>query len=263
MRLHRLLAVLAALLAVAHLVGSAYANPLLPAAQALAWFAAAGTALILPGLPPLVRSGLAVAALAVGLLALPTAGQPQFGWVALTPVDGSGSTEPWRWLPSAVAGVALTVAVLALPGRPVDRRRVVGAATLAVLAGLLLATRGSAPFLPPSVLPPEPIDVLPAYLVLVALALVALLRSGAVLVATGLTVAAVAALGVVHRGWPPLPGLADQSGLTFYSAEEYQVRAAVGGAGADLLRFVAAALLLAGCRWAGRTRARGAARPGS
>ncbi|MFG2110919.1 hypothetical protein [Micromonospora chersina] len=67
--------------------------------------------------------------------------------------------------------------------------------------------------LPPYALPPEPADVLPAYLVLVGLALVALVRSGSVPVALGL----------------------------------------------------AAAIVLAGCRWAEqvRRRAHGAARPGS
>ncbi|WP_107077841.1 hypothetical protein, partial [Micromonospora sp. MH33] len=155
----------------------------------------------------------------------------------------------------------LAVAVAALPRRAPDRRRTGAAVVLALLAGLLAVARDSAVFLPPYALPPDPADVLPAYLVLVALAQVALVRSGSVPVALGLGLAAVAALGVL----PPTPVPASGPGLVFYSAEAYHVRVTGGGVWADLLGFLAAALVLAGCRWAERvrTRAHGAARPGS
>ncbi|WP_139131872.1 hypothetical protein [Micromonospora chersina] len=258
MRPHRLLAAAAALLALAHLVGRWYDQPLLPAAQALAWCALAGAALTAPEPPPRARYGLAVAAAAVAVAALPLHGEPQFGWVVAPPV------EPGRIPEQAlrgVAGIGLAVAVAALPRRGPDRRRTAAALALAVLAGLLVVFRDS--LLPPYALPPDLADVLPAYLVLVALALVALVRSGSVPVALGLGLAAVAALGVLPWAWAA--GGAPGSGLTFYSAEEYHVRVTGGGVAADLLGFLAAAVVLAGCRWAERVcrRAHGAARPGS
>ncbi|WP_146167690.1 hypothetical protein, partial [Micromonospora sp. MH33] len=65
MRPHRLLVAAAALLALAHLIGRWYDQPLLPAAQALAWCALAGAALTAPGPPPRARYGLAVAGVAL------------------------------------------------------------------------------------------------------------------------------------------------------------------------------------------------------
>ncbi|GHJ56286.1 hypothetical protein Nm8I071_55930 [Nonomuraea sp. TT08I-71] len=191
---------------------------------------------------------------------LPLHGEPQFGWVVAPPVEpGWTAGHALR----GVAGIGLGVAVAALPRRARDRRRTAAAVVLAVLAGLLALVRDSAAFLPPYVLPPDPPDVLPAYLVLVALALVALVRSGSVPVALGLGLAAVAALGVLPAAWPAAgaPG----SGMAFYSPLEYHVRATGGGAWADLLGFLAAAFVLAGCRWPERvrTRAHGAARPKS
>ncbi|MEU5525574.1 hypothetical protein ABZ744_01370 [Micromonospora chersina] len=259
MRPHRLLAAAAALLALAHLVGRWYDQPLLSAAQALAWCALAGAALTAPEPPPRARYGLAVAAAAVAVATLPLHGEPQFGWVVAPPVEpGWTAGQALR----GVAGIGLAMAVAALPRRAPDRRRMAAAVVLAVLAGLLAVFRDSTAFLPPYALPPDPADVLPAYLVLVALALVALVRSGSVPVALGLGLAAVAALGVLPPVWP---AGGSQTGLTFYSAEEYHVRVTGGGVWADLLGFVAAAIVLAGCRWPERvrTRAHGAARPGS
>ncbi|GGR72479.1 hypothetical protein GCM10010169_15550 [Micromonospora fulviviridis] len=260
MRPHRLLVAAAALSALAHLVGRWYDQPLLPAAQALAWCALAGAALTAPELPPRARYGLAVAAAAVAVATAPLHGEPQFGWVAAPPVEPGWTAEQAL---RGVAGIGLAVAVAALPRRAPDRRRTAAAVVLAVLAGLLAVVRDSAVFLPPYALPPDPGDVLPAYLVLVALALVALVRSGSVPAALGLGLAAVAALGVVPPAWPA--GGAPGPGLVFYSAEEYRVRVTGGGVWADLLGFLAAAFVLAGCRWADRvrTRAHGAARPGS
>ncbi|MET7803423.1 hypothetical protein [Micromonospora chersina] len=259
MRPHRLLAAAAALLALAHLVGRWYDQPLLPAAQALAWCALAGAALTAPEPPPRARYGLAVAAAAVAVATLPLHGEPQFGWVVAPPAEpGWTAGQALR----GVAGIGLGAAVAALPRRAPDRRRTAAAVVLAVLAGLLAVFRDSPAFLPPYALPPDPADVLPAYLVLVALALVALVRSGSVPVALGLGLAAVAGLGVLPPVWP---AGGSQAGLTFYSAEEYHVRVTGGGVWADLLGFVAAAIVLAGCRWPERvrTRAHGAARPGS
>ncbi|MEU9738554.1 hypothetical protein AB0E12_05075 [Micromonospora chersina] len=259
MRPHRLLAAAAALLALAHLVGRWYDQPLLPAAQALAWCALAGAALTAPEPPPRARYGLAVAGVALAVLVRPGRDEPQFLWTG-EPLAEPGWTG--RHLLWAVAGIGLGVAVAALPRRPPDRRRTAAAVVLAVLACLLAVFRDSPAFLPPYALPPDPADVLPAYLVLVALALVALVRSGSVPVALGLGLAAVAALGVLPPVWP---AGGSQTGLTFYSAEEYHVRVTGGGVWADLLGFVAAAIVLAGCRWPERvrTRAHGAARPRS
>ncbi|WP_433316959.1 hypothetical protein [Micromonospora chersina] len=259
MRPHRLLAAAAALLALAHLVGRWYDQPLLPAAQALAWCALAGAALTAPEPPPRARYGLAVAGVALAALVRPGRDERQFLWAG-EPLAEPGWTG--RHLLWAVTGIGLAVAAAALPGRAPDRRRTAAAVVLAVLAGLLAVFRDSPAFLPPYALPPDPADVLPAYLVLVALALVALVRSGSVPVALGLGLAAVAALGVLPLVWP---AGGSQAGLTFYSAEEYHVRVTGGGVWADLLGFLAAAVVLAGCRWAERvrTRAHGAARPGS
>ncbi|WP_262281611.1 hypothetical protein [Micromonospora sp. MA102] len=260
MRPHRLFAAAAILLALAHLVGRWYAQPLLPAAQALAWCAAAGAALTAPELPPRARYGLAVAAAALAIAAVPLHGEPTFGWTMAPPVEPG-------WIPvqavRGVAGIGLAMAVSALPRRAPDRRRTAAAVVLVVLAGLLAAARDSAVLLPPYVLAPDPVDVLPSYLVLVVLAVVALVRSGSVPVTLGLGLAAVAALGVSPAAvaWGGESG----PGLTFHSAAAYQVRMTGGGIWANLLGFVAAVLVLAGCRWTEltRTRAHGAARPGS
>ncbi|MGY0002962.1 hypothetical protein [Micromonospora sp. I033] len=258
MRPHRLFVAAAALLALAHLVGRWYAQPLLPAAQALAWCALAGAALTAPDLPPRARYGLAVAAAALAAATLPRHGEPQFGWVMAPPVEPGWT--PFQAL-RGVAGVGLAVAVATLPSRAPDRWRTAGAVLLAVLAGLLALARTSGVFLPPYVLPPDPADVLPSYLVLVGLALVALVRSGSAPVTLGLGLAAVAVLGVL----PPTPGPASGPGLAFYSLEEYHVRVTSGEIWGDLLGFLAAALVLAGCRWTERVRRRahGAVRPGS
>ncbi|MFE9958035.1 hypothetical protein [Micromonospora sp. NPDC005299] len=260
MRPHRLFVAAAILLALAHLVGRWFAQPLLPAAQALAWCALAGAALAAPDLPPRARYGLAVAAAAVAVATLPLHGEPQFGWVMAPPAEpGWTAVQALR----GVAGVGLAVAVAALPRWAPDRWRTAAAVVLAVLAGLLVLARDSAVLRPPYALPPDAADVLPSYLVLVGLALMALVRSGSVSVTLGLGLAAVAALGVAPPAWPA--GGATGPGLVFYSVEEYQVRTTAGGIWADLLGFLAAALVLAGCRWAerARTRAHGAARPGS
>ncbi|MET8909120.1 hypothetical protein [Micromonospora sp. NPDC004551] len=260
MRPHRLLVAAAALLALAHLVGLWYAQPLLPAAQALAWCALAGAALTAPGLPARARYGLTVAGLAVAVAARPGRDDRKFLWAGEPPVEPGWTGDRLLW---AVVGIGLAVAVAALPRRAPDRRRTAIAVALGGLAVLLAVARDSAALLPPYVLPPEAADVLPAYLVLVVLALVALVRSGAVPVTLGLGLAAVAALGVALPAWTW--GGAPEPGLTFYSAEEYRVRVTGGGFWADLLGFLAAALVLAGCRWAERVhrRAHGAARPGS
>lgn len=252
MRLHRLLAVVAALLAVAHLLGRWYASPLLPGAGALAWFAAAGYALAVPGLAPRTRYGLAVAGAALGVVALP-AGEQQAGQFLspLPPAQVGAGGDPLGWAGLAVAVIALAVAVSALPSRPADRRRLVAAAGLVVLAGGLAVARGA-------------VAVLPAYLPLVGLAVLVLLRSGAVPVVLGLAVAAFATLDVPVIGRPAAP-YSSGADLTFYSAAEFHARATGGGMFTEVLWCVAAVLVLAGSRWAGRarTRAHGAVRPGS
>ncbi|KAB1911715.1 hypothetical protein [Micromonospora sp. AMSO31t] len=260
MRPHRLFVAAAILLALAHLVGRWFAQPLLPAAQALAWCALAGAALAAPDLPRRARYGLAVAGLAVAVALRPGSGERQFLWVGEPPVEPGWTGDRLLW---GVAGIGLAVAVSALPRRAPDRRRTAVAVALAGLAGLLAVFRDSVALLPPYVLPPDAADVLPPYLVLVTLALVALVRSGSVSVTLGLGLAAVAALGVAPPAWPA--GGAPGPGLVFYSVEAYQVGTTAGGIWADLLGFVAAALVLGGCRWAHRvrTRAHGAARPGS
>ncbi|MFC0028612.1 hypothetical protein ACFFMM_03635 [Micromonospora chaiyaphumensis] len=193
MRPHRLFVAAAILLALAHLVGRWYAQPLLPAAQALAWCALAGAALTAPDLPPRARYGLAVAGLAVAVAARPGQNDRKFLWVGEPPIEPAWTGDRLLW---AVVGVGLALAVAALPGRAPDRRRTAAAVVLGGLAVLLAVTRDSVTLLPPYVLPPEAAVVLPPYLV---------------------------------------------------------------------LGFLAAALVLAGCRWADgvRRRAHGAARPGS
>ncbi|MEU2611278.1 hypothetical protein ABZ570_06790 [Micromonospora sp. NPDC007271] len=259
MRLHRLFAVVTAGLALAHLVGRWYTSPILPAAHALAWFAAAALALALPDLAPRTRYGLALAGVALGALVLPSAGTgPGIQFLSPAPPDPGLTGEPLRrWPLLVVAGVGLALAVSALPRRAADRRRTAVAVALALVAGGLALASGRA-------------DVLPAYAVLVGLAVLALARSGAVAVALGLGLAAVILLdgpwpGWVHVARPP----SDQPGLEFLSPAEFRRRFAGAPWPAsvliDALRFVAGALVLAGCRWAGRARERahGAVRPGS
>ncbi|MFE9691496.1 hypothetical protein [Micromonospora sp. NPDC005806] len=256
MRPHRLLAALAGLLAVAHLVGRAYDSPLLPAADALAWFAAAGYALTAPAPTPRTRYGLTLAAVALGVVALPAGGEPQFGWTAA----GQPAPDPGdllrSWSGLLVAGIGLAVAVLALPKRAVDRRRTAVAVALAglvVLAGALALAHGGT-------------RALPAYALPTGLAAVVLHRSGAVPVVLGLVLAGVAALDPstvwLWLSGPPEP----EPGLAFLSVGvRYAAPAERGSLEMDVLWGVAAVLVLAGCRWAEGVprRAHGAARPGS
>ncbi|SCF33835.1 hypothetical protein GA0074695_5783 [Micromonospora viridifaciens] len=259
MRLHRLFAVAAAGLALAQLVGGWYHSPLLPAAHALAWFAAAGVALTLPDLAPRTRYGLALAGVALGVLALPSGvAGPGMQFLSPAPPDpGLTGVQLRRWALLAVAGIGLVLAVSALPRRKAGQRRTAVAVALALLAGGLAMALGRG-------------DVLPAYAVLVALAVLALRRSSAVAVALGLGLAAVTLLDGPWHGWgawarPP----STQAGLEFLSPAEYRRRSAGApwptGVLTDALRFVAGALVLAGGRWAGRARERahGAARPRS
>ncbi|MEU1844989.1 hypothetical protein [Micromonospora sediminicola] len=253
MRPYRLLAATAVLLALAHLAGNWSAEPLLPAAQPLAWCAAAGVALTAPALSPWTRCGLAVAGFALATLSLPVGERPSFGWTALRPEP----VAPRTWLLWALVGVALTVAVAALPAAGPDRRRTLVTVALLGSAVALVVVRDAVA--PPYLTTPGLDVVLPPYLVLVGLAVVALHRSAVVVVAAGLGLAAVAALGVT-AALPALPAPA-AGGLTFYSPLEYQARVG-GGIWADLFGYAAAALVLVGCVRAHR-RAHGAARPGS
>jgi hypothetical protein len=126
----------------------------------------------------------------------------------------------------------------------------VAAAVLVVLAGGLAVAR-------------DAVGVLPAYLPLVGLAVLVLLRSGAVPVVLGLVVAALAALDAPVTAWPAAPSSSPSgAGLVFFSAAAFHERATGGGMFTEVLWCVAAVLVLAGCRRA-RRRAHGAARPGS
>ncbi|MFD2764382.1 hypothetical protein [Micromonospora eburnea] len=260
MRPHRLLAALAAGLALAHLIGRWYAVPLLPAAHTLAWIAAAGVALTTPDLARRTRYGLGLAGVAVGVLSLPSGGDaPGLQFLSPLPPSDPGLTgQQLRWWALlAVAGVALTLAVSALPRLAADRGRTAVAVVLAVAAGGLALALG-------------PVDALPAYAVLVALAVLALARSGAVAVALGLGLVAVLLLDDPAQGWFSwLRPTNQQATLEFLSEAEYRRRFAGNAWPAseltEALRFVAGALVLVGCRRAGRARARahGAVRPGS
>lgn len=252
MRLHRLLAAVAALLAGAHLLGSWYATPLLSGADALAWFAAAGYALAAPGLAPRTRYGLAVAGAALGVVALPADEQQAGQFLSpLPPAEVGSGGDQLRWAGPVLAMIALAVAVTALPARAAGLRHLVAAAALVVPAVGLAVARGAA-------------AALPAYVPLIGLAVLVLLRSGAVPVVLGLVVAAIAALDVAVVGWPAAP-YSSSAGLAFYSAAEFHARATGGGIATEMLWCVSAGLVLVGCRWAGRVprRAHGAVRPGS
>ncbi|GAA3744876.1 hypothetical protein GCM10022379_12660 [Micromonospora maritima] len=241
------------LLALAHLAGSWAAEPLLPVAQPLAWCAVAGVALTVAGPGPWTRCALAVAGFALAALSLPVGERPGFGWTALR----TEPVAPRTWLLWALVGVALLVAVAALPVTRPDRRRTVVTVALLASAVALLLVRDVVT--PPYLATPALHVVLPPYLVLVGSAVVALYRSAAVVVAAGLGLAAVAVLGVT-AALPAFPAPAT-GGLTFYSPLEYQARVG-GGIWADVLGCAGAALVLVGCVRAHR-RAHGAARPRS